>query len=131
MYKTPISRDLEKERKFSATLRQSLGIECSWNFSLHINIGITPKFDVIKNTEDERYLKNQKMWILASLMYILDVLLFITNESQVRWKDLNFHFGYASINSKGILAKSWVFEINVQGCRLTQDIAALAFYFQF
>ena len=48
------------------------------------NTGITPKFDVTNNVGDKRYLKTQKMWALTSLVYILDILLFITYVSQIR-----------------------------------------------
>ena len=51
------------------------------------NTGITPKFDVTNNVGDERYLKTQKMWALTSLVYILDIFLFITYASQIRWKN--------------------------------------------
>lgn len=88
MYKTPISRDLEKEIKFSVTLCQEKeflwGLNVPKIFFLHTNRSMTAKFDVISNVGDERYLKAQKMWILTSLVYILHILLFITNEGQVR-----------------------------------------------
>ena len=85
MYKAPISRNLG-EKKTSVNLCQEKNFFGELNVPeiFHINTDFSPKFDVTKNVRDERYLRTQKMWILTSLVYILNILLLITNESQVR-----------------------------------------------
>lgn len=52
--------------------------------TFHTNRDCSPKFDVTKDVRDKRYPRTQKMWILTSLVYIRNILLFITNESQIR-----------------------------------------------
>lgn len=90
LYKAPISRDLERGKKRLLWLyakKKNFFGELNVPETSHINTDFSPKFDVTKNVRDERYWRTQKMWTLTSLVYILNILLLITNESWVRWKN--------------------------------------------